>query len=414
MGVTVKFFRGAWWVFINHHGRRRSKKIGDRTTAFEVARKIRQRLSAGDLGVLASEPGPSLRDYATRWLDEGEPARKASTHRFYRFNLNGHVLPVLGEKPVTALTRADCRDLMTACRAKGLKPASMRGVNRTLSAVLSQAVEDALLPANPAFRMGKHLRTGDEIPAEIQPLTREEAHALVEKAEGLFPEYAALFLCALRTGMRLGEILALQWGDLDFKSRCIHVQRNRVAGNLTTTKNKQRRRIDMSAQLSAALRRMRAVRKRAALKAGAAMTSWVFLTPDGHPIDGDNLRHRVFYRLLERAELRRIRFHDLRHTFASLLIQQGESLAYVQEQLGHSSIQVTVDVYGHLIPGANRDAVDRLDAHPTRIPGASESGESDDESPQVVESNGAGERTRTADLLITNSDGRGPLTSVRV
>ena len=102
------------------------------------------------------------------------------------------------------------------------------------------------------------------------------------------------------------------------------------------------------------------------------MAPWVFLTPDGHPIDGDNLWSRVFYRLLEKAELRRIRLHDLRHTYASLLIQQGESLAYVQEQLGHSSIQVTVDTYGHLIPGANRAAVDRLDAHPTRIPDASE------------------------------------------
>ena len=80
----------------------------------------------------------------------------------------------------------------------------------------------------------------------------------------------------------------------------------------------------------------------------------------------------MFYRLLEKAELRRIRLHDLRQTYASLLIQQGESLAYVQEQLGHSSIQVTVDTYGHLIPGANRAAVDRLDAHPTCIPDASE------------------------------------------
>ncbi len=371
MGVTVKFYRGAWWVFINHRGRRRSKKIGDRATALEVARKIRQRLTAGDLGVLASEPGPSFREYATRWLDDGAAARKASTHRFYSFNLTLHVLPVLGDKLVAAITRADCRKLMTDCRSKGLKPASLRGVNRTLSAVLSQAVEDALLPANPAFRMGKYLRTGDELPAEIQPLTREETHTFLENAEELFPEYAPLFLCALRTGMRLGELIAVQWGDLDFTSRCIHVRRSRVAGKLTSTKNKQRRRVDMSKRLAETLRRLRTARKRTALKAGTTIDPWVFLTPDGRPVDGDNLRQRVFYRLLEKAGLRRIRLHDLRHTYASLLIQQGESLAYVQEQLGHSSIQVTVDVYGHLIPGANRAAVDRLDAHPARIPGAS-------------------------------------------
>jgi integrase len=75
----------------------------------------------------------------------------------------------------------------------------------------------------------------------------------------------------------------------------------------------------------------------------------------------DNLRKRYFYKVLEKAGLRRIRFHDLRHSFASLLIAQGESLAYVRDQLGHSSIQITVDTYGHLVPGSNRQAVDRLD-----------------------------------------------------
>lgn len=78
-------------------------------------------------------------------------------------------------------------------------------------------------------------------------------------------------------------------------------------------------------------------------------------------IDGDNLRRRVFWTALAKAGLRRIRIHDLRHIFASILIQNGESLVYVKEQMGHHSIQITVDTYGHLVPGANRQAVDRLD-----------------------------------------------------
>ena len=105
------------------------------------------------------------------------------------------------------------------------------------------------------------------------------------------------------------------------------------------------------------------------------MPEWVFCNETGGPVDGDNLRHRVFYPLLGRAGLRRIRFHDLRHTFASLLIQNGESLAYVRDQLGHASIQLTVDTYGHLVPGANRQAVDRLDDVPDatiRNPAATE------------------------------------------
>jgi integrase len=78
-------------------------------------------------------------------------------------------------------------------------------------------------------------------------------------------------------------------------------------------------------------------------------------------LDGDHVRNRGFYLILKKSGLRRIRVHDLRHAFASLLIQNGESLAYVKEQLGHHSIQITVDTYGHLVPGGNRQAVDRLD-----------------------------------------------------
>ena len=78
-------------------------------------------------------------------------------------------------------------------------------------------------------------------------------------------------------------------------------------------------------------------------------------------MDPENFRHRVWAKLHRKAEMRKIRVHDLRHTFASLLIQQGESLAYVKEQMGHHSIQVTVDIYGHLVPGGNKTAVDRLD-----------------------------------------------------
>ncbi len=88
----------------------------------------------------------------------------------------------------------------------------------------------------------------------------------------------------------------------------------------------------------------------------------VFPSEAGTPIEMNNFSERVFKPLLARAGLRRIRFHDLRHTFGSLLIQAGASLAYVRDQMGHSSIQVTVDIYGHLIPGANVSFVDKLDA----------------------------------------------------
>jgi integrase len=124
----------------------------------------------------------------------------------------------------------------------------------------------------------------------------------------------------------------------------------------------------MSAQLADVLASLRLRQKAKALRDGKEAPEMVFPSRFETLLDDANLRH-VFGRILEKAQVRQIRFHDLRHTFASLLIQQGESLAYVKDQMGHSSIQITVDVYGHLVPGGNRAAVDRLDdAQPNATP----------------------------------------------
>jgi integrase len=124
----------------------------------------------------------------------------------------------------------------------------------------------------------------------------------------------------------------------------------------------------MSLELSQTLKELSTDRQLEAAANGGAKdaSEWVFCSETGGLLDPDNLRKRVFAGLLKRAELRRVRFHDLRHTFASLLLQQGESPVYVKEQMGHSSIQVTVDLYGHLIPGGNKQAVDRLDRQPEK------------------------------------------------
>jgi integrase len=177
------------------------------------------------------------------------------------------------------------------------------------------------------MRLGRHYRSGDHLRPEIRPLTREEASQLFAAAREHYPREYPLLLCALRTGLRLGELLGLQWGDVDFHGRFLEVRRNRVAGRLTTPKNGKGRRVDMSAQLTQTLRELRVTRKTEALRHGwGRVPDWLFCT-DGGALDGDNLRHRVFYKVLDKAQLRRVRFHDLRHTFASLLTAQGESLA---------------------------------------------------------------------------------------
>jgi integrase len=160
--------------------------------------------------------------------------------------------------------------------------------------------------------------------------------------------------------MRKGELIGLQWGDIDWVGKFIEVRRSYSFGNMTTPKSGKSRRVDMSDQLMAVLRSLKAEMAEEALAGGKSFGELVFPSEAGTPRDPSHVV-REFNRALKKAGLRHIRFHDLRHTNASLLLQNGESPVYVKEQLGHHSIQITVDTYGHLIPGANRQAVNRLD-----------------------------------------------------
>jgi hypothetical protein len=128
----------------------------------------------------------TFRTYATTWLAAAQGNLKGSTLYFYSTHLEQHIYPVLGPRRVVDVRRADCRELVTECRAKGLKVSTVRGVVRTLSTILSQAVEDELLPANPALRMGKYLREADEAESEMDPFTRDEAAHLFRVA-GILP-----------------------------------------------------------------------------------------------------------------------------------------------------------------------------------------------------------------------------------
>jgi integrase len=156
--------------------------------------------------------------------------------------------------------------------------------------------------------------------------------------------------------------LALQWEDIDFHGRFIEVRRTYSRLRVSTPKNHKTRRVDMSQQLTETLRVLHLERKKETLKKGwGEVPPWVFVSLAGTPLHPVNFYYHVWRPLLAKAELRHIRIHDLRHTFASLLIQQGAPLVYVKEQLGHHSIKMKVDIYGHLVPSGNRAEVDRLD-----------------------------------------------------
>ena len=233
---------------------------------------------------------------------------------------------------------------------------------------------DRKIDKSPARKLGRFTKVDRSQQKKATALSRYEAEQFLRSAEEICPVHYPLFLTALRAGLRRGELIALQWGDIQFgtgeedSNRYIFVQRNWVSGRFTSPKSKKNRRVDMSRQLRAVLIELRDRRLlEAFLKDKKSISDdLVFPSEAGTVLQPENLYHRYFLPVLDHAGLRRIRLHDLRHTFGSLLIQGGASLTYVKEQMGHSSINVTVDIYGHLIPGADISCVDQLDTLPPK------------------------------------------------
>ncbi|MEI6127738.1 MAG: site-specific integrase [Pseudomonadota bacterium] len=379
MGVTIREKpkgSGIYWLFINHQGKRKAKRVGDKKAAQALARQVEQRLAAKDLGILKEEKTvPLFKDYSELWLEKyTKIACKDNTYRLYKMLLARHLSPVFSNKRIDEIFRPVIKELFVEKLTSGLAISTVLNMKACLSGIFSNAIEDSLLLMNPVSGTGKLIkkfkqRTPKE---EIKPLTKQEVSLLLKAVNEHYPRYYPLFLCSLRTGARIGEVTALQWGDVDFNGRFLEINRAISLGKVSTPKSGKSRRVDMSLQLAETLKELKTERKRETLKKGwSCMPEWIFVSESGTPYDPNNLR-KVFNDSLDKAGLRRIRIHDMRHTFASILLAQGEPLPYVRDQLGHHSIQITVDTYGHMIPGANRSAVDKLDDFEATIrnPGA--------------------------------------------
>jgi integrase len=387
-----------WWVRIYHDGkeRTRSLKTGDEKRASEIAKKLEAKLILGELKLLEEEPPAAparpFDAYFTNWLETYARSHcKDSTFAGYQAAFELYLRPTFGSRDLADITRADVKQLafdLLAGRLPGTPEKRPNGKERhrraskksrsyvkgtlaPLSEMFNHAIEDGDFEGtNPALRVLRRIRS-DDAGAERSGdfLTGPEAGRLLAACREHFPRWHPFVLCLTHTGLRIGEAIALQWGDVDFSGRFISVKRNLVDGKLTTPKSGKGRRVDLSGELASVLRALQVDGKREKLRLGRpALPPWLFTNDEGNAIDPDNFRKRVWPKLLEKAKLRAIRIHDVRHTYASLLIQQGESLAYVKEQMGHQSIRVTVDTYGHLVPGGNSAAADRLAALLSRAP----------------------------------------------
>jgi len=394
--------------------RRQPKGIAE-----DVKRKLEAKLALGDMGFLADTAGVTFDEYSQRWLKQhAELELKPSTVASYKQLLRLYVVPKFGMLQLAAINRSQVKDFLAELSVQNeLSRNTLRLILSTIRVILNHAVEDEVIEHNPAEKLGKFTRTTKPT-HQAEAMTRDEASEFLTAAREFHGDFFPLFLMALRAGLRKGELIAIQWGDVQFGSgeddsnRYILVQRNYVHGKFTTPKSKKSRRVDLSKDLRRTLLQLRDSRMLEAFMAGknSIADDLVFPSKAGTPLDPNNLVHYQFQPCLERAGLRRFRFHDLRHTFGSLLIQDGASLAYVKEQMGHSSIQVTADTYGHLIPGADIKWVDGLDRGTTsqqnataaQLEGDADKKDNADGLQTIQKSEDSGERgrNRTFNLLI--------------
>ena len=414
-----------WYVFVEHRGRRIARSVGpDKELAETLRQQIEEKLKRRDLGIFGESESqiPLFRDYARTWTSQyAEIECKKSTARSYEQLLRVHVIPYFAQKRLTEITRkvvkqfiaekSQARKIVNDVSVPQFSRNTLRLIVCVLRGILNAAVEDGLIGANPASRVGKFIK--NENPAhQASAMTRDEAEKFLTAVDEVCPEWGPFFLMALRTGMRKGELIAVKWGDIQLgdstedPNRYILVQRNWSHGHFTTPKSKKPRRVDLSRELRAVLISVRDIRLLAAMMNGKTSIAdeLVFPSRMGTVLKPDNIAPRYMEPALEKAGLRHFRFHDLRHSFGSLLIQDGASLAYVKEQMGHSSIQITVDVYGHLIPGADIAWVDRLDSTSSSQQTATKPQQppkdSRQENPQLTEKNWLPPRDSNPDMLI--------------
>lgn len=353
--------KGRWLIYVNYQGKRQQAVAPDRKTAEETAQNINRKILEGTFRIEEDEPVKTFRDYADIYL--AHCTIKPSTKADYKSMLKCHLFPEFAERKIDKITRLDIKNFLKKKLASGLTISTVDHFRACLSNVFDCAYDDEVLSQNPAARLGRIANRGQESHTsgvKARFLTKFELSALLDTFQKYRPEHYPLALLLARTGMRVGEAVALQWTDIDFEKRIINVRRSKSRTIIDTPKSGKSRAVDMSKQLSVVLREKRMEMVSASVKTGQR-SKWVFPGKSAETLDPTAWRRRTFDVMVRRAGIDKMRVHDLRHTYASLMLAAGQPLIYIQRQLGHHSIQITADCYSHLIPRDDRGAVDALD-----------------------------------------------------
>ncbi|MFL5760275.1 MAG: tyrosine-type recombinase/integrase [Thermomicrobiales bacterium] len=359
-------------------GKRRRKRITARTKR-EVELQVAELINKSRNGGFTDAGKLTVREFLDCWLDATAPTLRSVTVRRYRDLVRLHIVGVIGNTKLGKLTAADVQRLYTnrlqepaRRRRRGetkdtpkkpLSPTTVRYIHAVLHHALDDAVKWGLLIRNvaDAVEPPKEART------EMKVWNAEQVGRVLRTAADDHLE--ALWRLAISTGMRRGELLALKWSDLDLDGGGLSVQRSLGRGETARLEEGEpksqsgRRRIALSRSVVESLKRhrVRQLEHRIAADVAYQDRGYVFANETGghlHP----NVLYRRFDALIDRADVPTIRFHDLRHTSATLLLAEGVHGKIVQERLGHANIAMTLDLYSHVTADMQGHAADAIDA----------------------------------------------------
>jgi integrase len=349
---------GLWCGAIRTEG---FNKIVYAKTRNQAARKLRA-LAASRRADLLPPTLPLLGDFLAEWLEQSvKPRLRPLTYRCYGNCVRNHIKPALGQVRIDQLGPRDLQMLMDLKLSEGLSAKSVIHIHQVVRSALNQAMRWGLLARNVATLVVPPRNN----PPTLQPFNPADAKRFLLSIRE--HRFRALFIVSLALGLRQGEVLGLQWRDIDFERNTLTVrhQQQRLEGTLQLVEPKtakSRRTLAMPPLVVDALRehRSRQLDERSTAAAAWTDSGRVFTSKTGAPLDRSGVIS-AFHKALADAGLPRMRFHDLRHSCATLLLVQGVSPRVVMDVLGHTEIWMTMDLYSHVLPPLQRDAADRME-----------------------------------------------------
>jgi integrase len=355
-------------------GKRKIATTTVRGTRKDAEKELRRLLRTLDTGEHVDPTRMTVGQWLATWLDTIQQEVATRSHDRYQGIVQDHLIPALGALPIVKLAPAHIQtfynDLAISGRRDGkpgaLSPRSRQQVHRVLRGALARAVEQQVLARNPADVFRRRLPKVER--REMTILTAEQSAVLLDSVRDHRLYWPVLL--ALSTGMRRGEVLALRWRNVDLERgnlRVIESLEQTKAGGLRfkPPKSGKGRAITLPVSAVEELRRRKHEQAEDLLKVGIRQTgaTLVCARADGEPFSPFSLTH-AFFDLMQRlkADLPRVRFHDLRHTHATQLLLAGVHPRIAQERLGHSTVALTLDLYSHVTTSMQEDAAAKIDA----------------------------------------------------